>query len=91
MNKSKDMQGEGNYDAAREFNEAEKKFVESGKVEKAARDAEPKSEAEAQELARAEEAGRSHAKGQASGGQSPQPDVPDAPEPVDPREHPLPN
>jgi hypothetical protein len=90
MNKSKDMQGEGNYDAAREFNEAERKFVESGKVEQAARDAEPKSDAEADELAEAEQAGRSHAKGKAGDSASPEPEDPDAPEPTDPREHPLP-
>ena len=90
MNKGKDMQGEGNYDAAKEFNEAEKKFVESGKVEQAARDAEPKSDAEAKELAEAEEAGRSHAKGKAADGAAPKPKGPDGPEPTDPRDHPLP-
>ena len=31
--------GEGNPEAARDFNEAEQKFVKSGKVEKAAHDA----------------------------------------------------
>ena len=90
MNKSKDMQGEGNYDAAREFNEAERKFVESGKVEEAARDAEPKSDAEADELARAEESGRSHAKDGVSERQSPQPQEQEAHQPTDPGEHPLP-
>jgi hypothetical protein len=57
-----DMQGEGNRDAAREYNESQRDFVESGDVERAARDAEPKSEAERAELADAERKGRSHAR-----------------------------
>ena len=64
MAKSKDLQGEGNYDAAREFDQAEEKFVRSGKVERAARDAEPKNEKEKQEIERAEERAREHAKGE---------------------------
>ena len=64
MSKSKDLQGEGNYDAAREFDQAEEKFVKSGKVEQAARDAEPKSEKEKEEIERAEEQAREHAKGE---------------------------
>ena len=60
---SKDqVQGEGNYDAAREFDAAERKWVESGKVEAAARAAAPKSEAERQEMERAEEEARRRAK-----------------------------
>jgi hypothetical protein len=62
MNQSRELQGEGNYDAAKEFNESERKFVESGKVERAAGQTAPKSDAEARELARAEEAGRERAK-----------------------------
>jgi len=38
------VQGEGNHAAAREFNEAERKFVESGKVAAAARAAAPTKE-----------------------------------------------
>ena len=56
------VQGEGNYDAARQFDEAERKFVESGKVEAAARAAAPRSEAEQQEMLDAERKGRSRAK-----------------------------
>ena len=56
------VQGEGNYEAGRRYDEAQKRFVDSGKVEKAAEDAAPKSEAEAEELRRAEEKGRSQAK-----------------------------
>jgi len=62
MKKPTEVQGEGNYKAAEEYDEAQRKFVKSGKVDQAARDAEPKSKAEAEEMQRAEEAGRSHAK-----------------------------
>jgi hypothetical protein len=34
------MQGEGNYDAARKFDREERAFVQSGKVDQAAREAE---------------------------------------------------
>jgi len=53
--------GEGNYEASRTYNEATKKFVESGRVEAAAQAAAPRSEAEARELLDAERAGREHA------------------------------
>jgi hypothetical protein len=62
MSKSKDLQGEGNYDAAKEFDQAEEKFVKSGKVEQAARDAEPKDIQEQKEIERAEEEGKKRAK-----------------------------
>jgi hypothetical protein len=62
MAKSKDLQGEGNYDAAKQFDQAEEKFVKSGKVEQAARDAEPKDDKEKQEMERAEQAARQKAK-----------------------------
>ena len=53
-------QGEGNRDAARRYNEDQQKFVESGKVEKAAENAKGQDPAEA---AAAEKAGKDHAKG----------------------------
>lgn len=56
------VQGEGDYAAAREFNEAERKFVASGKVAAAAIAAAPKSGAEQQEMLAAEQAGRRRAK-----------------------------
>jgi hypothetical protein len=60
---SKDgVQGEGNYEAAREFNAAERKFVASGKVAAAAGAAAPKSEAERQAMFAAEEEGKRRAK-----------------------------
>lgn len=56
--------GEGNYKAAREFDEAEAAFVkDKAKVEKAARDAERALDGdEADALRAAEEEGKSHAK-----------------------------
>jgi hypothetical protein len=56
-------EGEGNRTAARRYNEAQRKFVESGKVEDAAKDAEHALETdEAEAMKRAEEEGRSHAR-----------------------------
>jgi hypothetical protein len=54
--------GEGNYKASRQYNEATKKFVESGRVEQAAREAEPDTESEALQMANAEAEGRRRAK-----------------------------
>jgi hypothetical protein len=55
-------EGEGNKAAAREFNEAQRRFVGGGKVEAAARDAEQALEGpERQELLEAEAAGKSRA------------------------------
>jgi hypothetical protein len=62
--KSPDIQGEGNYDATRRYDKAATDFVQSGKVEQAARDARPKNEAEAEAMRKAEEEGKSHAKGE---------------------------
>ncbi len=57
-------QGEGNRDAARRYDEAQQKFVESGKVEQAAERAKPTSDQEAREMKQAEDEGKSHAKGE---------------------------
>ena len=54
--------GEGNYKATRDYNEATKKFMEKGKVEEAARKAEPADAREAQEMQEAEQAGKSRAR-----------------------------
>jgi len=62
MSKPNEVQGEGNYKAAKDYNEGERKFVKSGKVDAAARKAKPKSDAEVEEMKRAEQVGRSHAK-----------------------------
>ena len=56
--------GEGNYKAAREYDERTKKFIDSGKVDEAAQKAKPKDQQEARELEKAEQEGKSHAKGE---------------------------
>jgi hypothetical protein len=54
MNDKTQIQGEGNYDAARRFDEAERKFLKSGQVEQKAKEAEKALEGpEAEELERA--------------------------------------
>jgi len=62
MKKQDKVQGEGNYEAAEQYDQAQRKFVKSGQVQQAARDAAPKSPAEADEMEQAEQAGRSRAK-----------------------------
>ena len=56
--------GEGNYQATRNYNEATRRFVGSGKVAAAARAATPSSREEATALADAERAGKRRAKGE---------------------------
>lgn len=58
------VQGEGNYEAGRRYNEAQQDFVESGKVDEAARRAEPRTAQEAEDMKQAEEEGKSHARGE---------------------------
>lgn len=60
--KSDEVQGEGDYKAARRYNEATREFVNEEDVAEAARDAEPRSASEEQQLKRAEQAGRQRAK-----------------------------
>jgi hypothetical protein len=60
----KDLQGEGNYDATRRYDKAATEFAKSGKVEEAARAAQPQTDEEAAAMKRAEEVGKSHAKGE---------------------------
>jgi hypothetical protein len=64
MATDKKLQGEGNYEAARRYDESQKRFVQSGRMKKAAQDAAPKSAQEAEDLKRAEEAGKSRSKGE---------------------------
>ena len=55
-------EGEGNRTAAREYNEAQRRFVQSGKVEEKARDAERAMKGpERRELEQAELVGKRHA------------------------------
>jgi hypothetical protein len=58
------VQGEGDYESAKKFDDDEVAFVKSGRVDKAARDAEPKSQVEADEMKKAEEVGKSRSKGE---------------------------
>ena len=56
------VEGEGSYSGTKDYNERTKKFMQSGKVDKAARAAEPKSEQERHAMQKAERIGRSRAK-----------------------------
>jgi hypothetical protein len=56
------VQGEGDYEAAKRFNEAETAFVKSGKVKKGIEDAAPHTPEEEKELEDAENEGLSHVK-----------------------------
>jgi len=60
--KNDGVEGEGSYKGSKDYNERTKKFVESGKVDQAARDAEPKSEEEKHAMQKAERIGKQHAK-----------------------------
>lgn len=59
---STDLQGEGNYDASRRFDSAERAFVDAGKVPAGAAAAAPKDDQEARDMAAAEREGLSHKK-----------------------------
>lgn len=54
-------QGEGNREAAKAYNDAQKDFVESGQVDKKAQEAKRALETEADALKKAEQTGRSKA------------------------------
>ncbi len=56
------VQGEGDYASAKKFDDAEHAFVESGKVDEAAKAAAPRNAEEEAEMRKAEAEGRSHAK-----------------------------
>jgi hypothetical protein len=58
----KQVHGEGNYQATRDYNQRTKDYLESADVEKDAQEAAPKNEGEAREMQRAEEAGKRPAK-----------------------------
>jgi len=61
------VQGEGDYEAARRYDKAARDFAHSGKVEPAARKARPKDASEASEMEQAEDIGKSHTKGEDPG------------------------
>ena len=58
------VEGEGSYRGSKDYNERTKKFVDSGKVDDAARAAKPQSEEEAHQMHKAERIGKQHAKGE---------------------------
>lgn len=58
------VEGEGSYSGSKDYNARTKKFVDSGKVDKAAQDAEPKSEEEKHAMQKAERIGKQRAKGE---------------------------
>ena len=60
--KNNGVEGEGSYTGSKDDNERTKKFVDTGKVDEAARKAKPRSKKEALEMKRAEEEGKKHAK-----------------------------
>ena len=59
-----DVQGEGNYAASKQYNDATKDYARSGRVDDAARAAAPKSDADARAMDAAEAEGKRHAKGE---------------------------
>jgi len=69
-----DVQGEGNYDAARRYRKDVKEFLEKDDVDKAAREAAPKSPDEQREMDEAERTGRSRSKGGKEGDMSLKPE-----------------
>jgi hypothetical protein len=58
------VQGEGDYESAKRYDDETRAFIEKGKVEPAARAAKPKDKAEAKEMERAEEQGRARSHGE---------------------------
>jgi len=78
MLKKRNVHGEGNYEATRKYNEGLRNFIRSGRVGRAARDAEPASEVDALQMAAAETEGKRRAKDEdpALRGAMPKPPVP---------------
>jgi hypothetical protein len=60
--------GEGNYKATRDYNRGLKEHVEHHDIEKEARDAAPRSEAEAREMEQAERIAKSKSRGEGGNG-----------------------
>jgi len=56
------VEGEGSYSGTKDYNQRTKKFIDSGKVDEAAREAEPKSEEERHAMQKAERLGKQRAK-----------------------------
>ena len=56
--------GEGNYQAAKEYDKGVRSFVRSGKIDDAAERAKPRDREEAREMAEAEQQGRNRSRGE---------------------------
>lgn len=64
MERKDKVEGEGSYTGSKDYSERTRKFLDSGKMDEAARRAEPKSEQERQAMQKAERVGKQHAKGE---------------------------
>lgn len=62
--KQQNVYGEGNYAASKQYNDATREFARSGRVERAAREAAPRDDADALQMQAAEAEGKRHAKGE---------------------------
>ena len=82
MGKKQNVHGEGNYEATRKYNEGLRRFIRSGRVGQAARDAAPATDADELQMAAAETEGKRRAKGEdpALKGQMPKAPVPSQPD-----------
>jgi hypothetical protein len=58
------VEGEGSYSGSKDYNERTRNFVESGKVDEAARKSAPHGEQDKQAMQKAERLGKQHAKGE---------------------------
>lgn len=61
-NENPNVQGEGDYEAARNYRKDVKDFLDSSDVDEAARAARPRNQKEEDEMRQAEQAGKSRAK-----------------------------
>ena len=62
MGKRQNEHGEGSYEATRKYNEGLRNFIRSGRVGRAAKDAEPATDADELQMAAAESEGKQRAK-----------------------------
>jgi hypothetical protein len=62
QNDKPNIQGEGDYEAARRYRKEVKDFVDKADIDKAAHEAAPRSPDEQREMDEAERTGRSHSK-----------------------------
>lgn len=64
------VQGEGNYEATRRYDQDTERFLKNANVEDLARKAAPKSKEEAEEMKKAEDVGLKHRAGTDKGGKA---------------------